>query len=299
MNADQDYLYLAKDAKVLVLDGETGTETRVIEPAEVTGEIKWMGRVGRTLHMLSGTPDAWDGPSSEINQKRLDGRIGFGTRFTAYNISSNSVVWSHEAGGIVDNREVGVSNGKLFYYARGVELVCLDAGSGALQWRLTRQSLLDSLDAHLGLMPGQFGIMSEISGFLCSPEALVICSIEDSSIISLSTTNGDVLWSIPRKGGRGQHKVVVDSMLFNTSVDMFWGSPDKGKHCAMHIVTGEPLRDIMGSVRSHGCVRSARVPPGSQLRTGPSVSTSQQVSTWVDHDYTKDHAHRAISSRTA
>lgn len=213
MVATQNSLYLIKGNKVDELNGETGVVARSITvEAAAANEVKWVATDGPHLYALSGPISLDSLPPDEYTFKK----IWYGTRITAFNISTGASVWSVTDPVRIDSREIGISAGKLYYFALGTRIVALNATTGSQLWETRNATVISLLMNRPG---GGTDPVGSASGFLCSPSGLFICPPEADKFVALSALDGGLMWSTDRSGNRSQAKVLTSSgILFNRDV---------------------------------------------------------------------------------
>jgi len=256
--ATDETFYLMDGNGCLLLDPETGKERgRVCIPG-VEGEWKWMALKDGVLFVLAGK----EGPPAEATLVKSGsdhwswGRLspgyyakprvpwGFGTTIAAYDLDGQRALWKHDEPAPVDSRAVGISNGRVFFYAPESRIGCLDARSGELLWDNTDGEVLKLIEE-----PGR-GLAST-PGFrttcilLCTPKAIYFEAQTRMNVVAVSAENGSLLWQ--RKRNRN------DSNLVFADGQLFGGMGRHGNTVVLDPISGETVEDL--PFRKVNCVR--------------------------------------------
>jgi len=158
--ATDETFYLMDGNGCLLLDPETGEERgRVCIPG-VEGEWKWIALKDGVLFVLAGE----EGPPAETTLVKSGsdhwswGKLspgyyakprvpwGFGTTIAAYDLDGQRTLWKHDEPAPVDSRAVGISNGRVFFYAPESRIGCLGARSGELLWTNENSEVLKLIE---------------------------------------------------------------------------------------------------------------------------------------------------------
>ena len=112
--AEGDILYLVDEADVLLLDGETGDEIDCIEGPQAIGQIKWMGAEDGRLALLAGDADRY-----RISSLQQACTNPVGRNLAVYDLRTRQRLWTATEQSDVDQREVAILGGRLYYHAIG------------------------------------------------------------------------------------------------------------------------------------------------------------------------------------
>lgn len=205
MVAADDSLYVMTRDYVMILDPETGDSTGIVRFGNVSQTLKWIALDGSRLFTLAG-----DSAYESL----------YGSTIASVDLATGAQ-WRHVEPGRIHHREIGVSGGKLFYYAQNSRVACLDAQNGTLLWQNADPTLIGLLDNHGDWASWPAG---ELSGFICSPRGVFICNDKDNYLCGLNPSTGALDWSYERLNGRIQAKVLIDSILYAKSVTTKWGA---------------------------------------------------------------------------
>jgi len=200
-----DTVLLARKNMVLRIRGETGAiiDSLVIDTG--TSFVKWMAVDNGMLYTLTGA-------------RALDANGAFyGTVLRRRNLAGGAtLVVDDVAPGIIDNRELGISNDRLYYYVTGARVVCRVASTGAFVWENT--VVPASLDAHGTNTSALTFCVGGHDGMLCAPQGIYLCTAEDQSFIALSASDGSEMWRTTFTGNRAQHKFLTAGLLFGKNL---------------------------------------------------------------------------------
>lgn len=195
-----DDLYMLKGGTVLRLAGETGTQLGVITFATGVGRVKWIAIDGDLLYALIG------------DSAMVEAGAFYGNEVRTYNLATSTMGWSQSETGRIDNREIAISGGKLFYYVKGSRVVCRNALSGAQVWQNTTAPA--TLDNHGSNASALTFCVGGHDGMLASTYGVYLCSSEDAKFVALSAADGTEQYQTAFMGNRAQHKVLSGTVLF-------------------------------------------------------------------------------------
>ena len=190
MVATDDHLYIIMQGSVLQLNGNTGARVRSIDFSS-TEHVKWIAQSGSLLYALVGDTALDSVVSEHLKHRRL---FRYGTSIRTYNITTNTMGWNHNESHKIDAREIGIVDGKLYYYASSSGFVCLNAATGAVEWEKRDPSIVALLEDEEEFT----WTVEEKPGLICSPHGLFISSSDDNNLCAFSAANGDHLWTDSR-----------------------------------------------------------------------------------------------------
>ncbi len=238
MIATPETLYVGDDKSCKLIDTATGRlKNEIIPPAPplvsakaraVAGKAglikpgvaglaggtfwKWMALEDGVLYALLGQAEQadattrwkreahgwpWTGISTGYNQP--EHTWGFGRNLLAINPKTKKVLWSYREGEPIDGRAVCMKNGRIFAFRFGTYLTCLDAKTGRVLWRKTRDNapaLFETLGAYLPRQSWQTNWRT--TAYLkCSDRALYFAGPQIGKLLAVSTEDGRILWQHP------------------------------------------------------------------------------------------------------
>ena len=262
-----DRVYLIQQASVAVLDTANGAEVDRITFTNVTGQGKWMAITSNLLVMLIGPMDivdsGWLGSRNAMFGKRDSLDIGHGTLFVAYDLDARAERWRCDEGARVDARTVGISAGRLFYHAPTARAVCRDVMTGGLLWTNADAAVMALLDQKFGTNstawwgPSAAAGLEDRYSMLCTSNAVYIGRPEGGSFVALASSDGHLLWSRARSGGRvfnfvccADDKLYVNGIvtggLVNAMTGAFISNPGAVGGCGVATVNGDYLLGQIG-----------------------------------------------------
>jgi outer membrane protein assembly factor BamB len=219
MVATPDYLYLADDRSCQQIDAATGQTVDQITIPEglADGPVwKWMALQDGVLYALIGGPESpirtqrsthqglghwpwgmWDG--HDYADPRTN--FGFGRTFVAIDLKTKQVLWDHSEEPYIDSRGVCMGSGSIYFYCPQIQLGCLDAKTGQVQWKTAAQDLLQAIG------PNDRG-QHYVTGYAtttyikCNERYLFFAGPQRQRLVVASTHDGSLLWT--RQGGNLQ-----------------------------------------------------------------------------------------------
>jgi len=215
MIATPDTLFLGDDKSCKLIDAGTGeTKDEIIPPTNVAGGTfwKWMALEDGVLYALLGEAEQmdetmrwkrqahgwpWDGISKGYNQP--EHAWGFGRNLLAINPKTKTVLWHYHENEPMDARAVCMKNGRIFAFRFGTYLTCLDAKTGRVLWRKTRDNapeLFETLGAYLPRQGPQTNWRTTVY-LKCSERALYFAGPQIGKLLAVSTEDGRILWQHP------------------------------------------------------------------------------------------------------
>ncbi|UCC98006.1 MAG: PQQ-binding-like beta-propeller repeat protein [Phycisphaerales bacterium] len=263
MIATPSTLYVGDDTSCKVIDTATGQlKDEIIPPLEQAGGTfwKWMAMEDGVLYALVGEQEQqdetkrwrrelhgwpWNPISEGFNQP--DNPWGFGRNVLAIDPESKKVLWSHREQEPVDGRAVCMKNGRIYIFRFGAYLACLDAKTGSVLWRKTRDNgaeLLASLGEYLHRQ--DYRTNWRTTCYLkCSDKALYFAGPQIGKLLAVSTKDGSILWEHPYSNFQ---LVLREDALYGLS-----GQVDKHPSVKFDPLTGRVLAEIDHSRRA--CTR--------------------------------------------
>lgn len=213
--ATPDVVYVGDDRSCKVLDARTGMLVREIRPPEDVTEgtfWKWMALVDGTLYAVVGeqeqkdpamrwrrTEHGWPWDRISEGHTQPEHPWGFGRSFLALDPSSGKVLWHYHEDEPADCRAVCMKGGRIFAFRFGAYLTCLDAKTGEVVWRRTKQedpALFEALGEPRSRQGWQTNWRT-VAYLKASDDALYFAGPQMSKLIALSTEDGSVLWEHP------------------------------------------------------------------------------------------------------
>jgi outer membrane protein assembly factor BamB len=213
--ATPDILYIGDDKSCKRLHAATGEVLDEIRPPDdVAGGTfwKWMALDGDTLYALVGEDELNDGdvrwkrkdhgwPWEEISRgfNQEDQPWGYGRNLLAIDTKTKRVLWDYREQEPIDSRALCMSDGRLYAFRFGEYLTCVDASSGKVLWRKTRENdpaLFEAIGPYLPRQSWQTNWRT--AAYLkCTKDALYFAGTQMSKLLVLSTDDGRILWEYP------------------------------------------------------------------------------------------------------
>ena len=215
MIATPQTLYLGDDKSCKLIDVVTGrTRGEIVPPLDVAGGTfwKWMALEDGVLYALLGQaerPDEtmrwkrqahgwpWTGISRGYNQPEHP--WGFGRNLLAIDPGTKKVLWHYHEDEPIDSRAVCMKNGRLFAFRFGTYLTCLDAKTGEVLWRKTKDNapeLFKTLGEYLNRQSWQTNWRTTVY-LKCSDRALYFAGPQIEKLLAVSAEDGRILWQDP------------------------------------------------------------------------------------------------------
>ncbi len=247
-------LYVGNDSSCKLIDTMTGElKGEIIPPAEVVGGTfwKWMGLEDGVLYALIGEQEhkdettrhgmrnhgwPWNRVSNGFNQPQNP--WGFGRTIIAVDLKTKKVRWSHQEDELIDSRVVCMKNGRIYIFRHLAFLACLDAKSGNVIWRKTKDNAPELFEL-LGECLEKQGWWNNwrTAAFLrCSDKALYFAGTAVGKLAVISVKDGSLLWEHPY--GRFQ-LVLRDDALYAAAAQRATANGKK-----FDPLTGEVLLDV-------------------------------------------------------
>ncbi len=213
--ATPETIYLGDDKSCKLIDAETGeTKGEIAPPVDAAGGTfwKWMALEDDVLYALLGAPEPkdetmrwkreahgwpWNGISRGYNQPEHP--WGFGRNLLAIDPKTKAVLWKYHEDEPMDSRAVCMKNGRVFAFRFGTYLTCLDAATGKVLWRKTKDNtpkLFETLGSYLPRQGWQTNWRTTVY-LKCSDQALYFAGPQLGQLLALSTKDGRILWQHP------------------------------------------------------------------------------------------------------
>jgi outer membrane protein assembly factor BamB len=209
-------VYAAQRNSVVLFDGETGarSDSIVMDPSGARW-VKWLAISNGLIYGLVGDSTVFDNTWANVPGACDSLMCHYGNVVVAYNLTTRAEAWRRTLGARIDSREVGIANGRLFFYARGERVGCLNAATGDSGWSQRDATMLSQLEANTPSGSANWTVYPS-GGFLCSPYGVYICSPDDDPMYALSATNGSILWTAAKGWwGRTTPKLILGTTLVN------------------------------------------------------------------------------------
>jgi outer membrane protein assembly factor BamB len=214
--ATADTLYLADHRSCQRIDAATGkTRDEIVVPEGLSdGPVwKWLALVDGTLYALVGAPEVQ--PATQPSKTRGLGHwpwgmweghdykdprtsFGFGRTFLAIEVATKKLLWSHREEDYVDARGVCLGSGRIYFCCPEKQLVCLDAGSGALRWRNSSPELLAAIGPNASAQHYVTGYATTTYS-KCNERFIFFAGPQRSRLVAARTEDGSLAWQ--REGG--------------------------------------------------------------------------------------------------
>jgi len=233
MIATPEVLYLADDQSCKVLDAQTGQVRAeiVVPPGAADGPVwKWMalerGPQGQpVLYALVGAAEVrpktvrsdvpglghwpwgmWEG--HEYADPRTN--FAFGRTFLAIDPQTRKILWRHAEEAYIDGRGVCMKNGRIYYYAPGQFLACLDGRDGQVLWKRSDPELLEAI-GRTGRAQNPTEGYATTSYLKCTDKYVFFAGPQRPNLVVASANDGKLVWS--RRGGN-LHLILRDDVFY-------------------------------------------------------------------------------------
>ena len=201
---------MGDDQSCKLLDAVTGQLQDEIQlPSELAGGTfwKWMALQDGILYALIGEPELkdeakrwrreahgwpWNAISRGHNQPVQS--WGFGRSLFAIHPKTKKVLWHHQEEDPIDARAVCMNQNRLFAFRFDSFLTCLNAKTGEVIWRRTKEDspeLFEALGRQLH-RPGWDTNWRTVAFLKCSDDALYFAGPQVSTLLAISTEDGRV-----------------------------------------------------------------------------------------------------------
>ena len=254
MIATPDILYMGDDKSCKRIDTKTGLLIdEIIPPVDIAGGTywKWMGMEDGVLYAIIGQQEQkdpvmrwkrqvhgwpWNAISPGFNQ--ADHAWGFGRNILAIDPESKKVKWHYHEDEPIDSRGTCMKNGRIYLFRFGSFLTCLDAKSGKVIWKKTRENAPEFFDTFGEYLTRQgAGCNWRTRNYLmCSNDALYFAGPQIDKLLVVSTEDGSILWE---NAYNNYQLILRDDGLYGISAD--WGVHESKKFDPL---TGEVLAEL-------------------------------------------------------
>lgn len=212
-----DYVFMMKQGSVLKLDAETGARVDSLVLATGAAHLRWIAIDNNILYGLAGDP------ANDANGAY------YGNTVIAWNLGTATQAWSQTESGLIDNRQIAIAGGTVFYYVNGQKVVARNSATGAQSW-------VNSDGGTIGLLTTANDALvfcvGGAPGILASSHGVYICTAENPNYVALSAADGSPLWNTTYTNNRAEHKVIIDDIVYSKSV---------ADHNIMDEATGQPV----------------------------------------------------------
>jgi len=213
--ATPDRLYFGDDRSCKVYAAGTGELIEEIAPpAEQVGGTfwKWMALEDGVLYALIGEQEQrdpiirlrsdrhgwpWNPLSPGFNQP--EHTWGFGRTLVAIDLATRKIRWQHAEVEPVDSRALCMAGGRLFLLRFGAYLTCIEAKTGQVLWRKTKEGapeLFAALGPYLDRQDWRTNWRTTAYA-KCTEQALYFAGPSVSKLLAVSAQDGRVLWEHP------------------------------------------------------------------------------------------------------
>ncbi len=213
--ATPDTVFVGDDQSCKLLDAVTGQLREEIKPpTELAGGTfwKWMALQDDVLYALIGQQEMKDEakrwrrqahgwPWNEISRGHNQPvqSWGFGNDLLAIDPNTKKVLWHYHEDEPIDARATCMSSNRVFAFRFDAYLTCLDATTGEVVWRRTKENspeLFDTLGRQLHRQ-GWDTNWRTVAFMKCNEDALFFAGPQLSKLLVVSTEDGRVLWEDP------------------------------------------------------------------------------------------------------
>ncbi len=267
--AEPDRVYVADDKSCKVLDAVTGQVIDEIVPPEDLTEgtfWKWMAMEGGVLYAMVGQAEKsdpvimgkrdhhgwpWDPLSPGFNQR--ENPWGYGRTIMAIDPTSKRVLWHYREDKPIDSRATCMKDGRIFAFAFGEYLTCLDARDGSVIWRKSPAddgAIFKSLGGYSNRQDWRTNWRT--TAYLkCGDKALYFAGPQVNKLLAVSVDDGRILWEHPYNNFQ---IIIREDAVYGISGQIDDGSPSR----KFHPLTGEVLAEI--AVGRRACTRPTGSP---------------------------------------
>ncbi len=194
--ADGNTFYLLEQNAVLVFEAQSGKEIRRIT---LPSHGKWIGKHKDQLIVLSG-PDDSTALARPAKQPKYIANItdetgalqwGAGTHLCAFDVDGTEQ-WCYEQTGI-DSRLLAIANNAVYCGERNGSVRALSLTDGSQLWENTSTELKELM---LTMNGGKIhALQGTHPGIMATADVLVIHTKKQKHVVTLSTTDGQILWN--------------------------------------------------------------------------------------------------------
>ncbi len=211
MIATPETLYVADDHSCKLIDAATGeVRDEIVVPDGIAdGTVwKWTALVDGVLYALVGGPEVaistqrsetpglghwpwglWQG--HEYADPKTN--FGFGRTFVAIDPETKKLLWSHREEEYVDSRGVCMGDGRIYFYAPGKFLGCLDAAGGEVRWKNSDADLINAIGPD-GRAQDYVQGYSTTAYVKCNASGIYFAGPQRPRLVAASTRDGRLLW---------------------------------------------------------------------------------------------------------
>ncbi|MDP2898267.1 MAG: PQQ-binding-like beta-propeller repeat protein [bacterium] len=261
--ATPSVVYVGDDASCKVIDAATGElKDEIVPPADIAGGTfwKWMALEDGVLYALVGEQEQkdpivrqrreghgwpWDPLSKGFNQP--ENPWGFGKNLLAIDPKTKEILWSHHEDEPMDSRALCMKAGRIFIFRFGSYMAGLNARTGAVLWRKTKENapeIFGSLGRYLNRQDWRTNWRT--TAYLkCSDKAVYFSGPPISKLLAVSAQDGGILWEYPYDNFQ---LVLRDDGLYGIS-----GQIDNAPSMKFDPLTGKVLAEI--KIGRRACTR--------------------------------------------
>ncbi len=208
-------LYIGDDQSCKMIDTATGKIVDQIRPPkDVAGGTfwKWMALQNGVLYAMTGanefkepparwkrTQHGWPWNAISRGYNLPKDPWGFGRNLLAIDPDTKKVLWHYHEDQPMDGRAICMNRSRIFAFRFGTYLTCLDAETGDVIWRKSKQNdpkLFETLGTYLPRQSWQTNWRT-VAYLKCSDDALYFAGPQLSKLVVVSARTGDILWTNP------------------------------------------------------------------------------------------------------
>ncbi len=235
---DGDNLWMIDGDGIVQRNAETGEIVHRIVGPQPGGQIKWLALADGKLAVLAGDLDKQEYHIYENWSGNPHGRA-----IAVYDTASRERLWQAQAEDDLDEREIIIANGRLFYRASAKHVRSRDLGSGKLLWTQADPGVLNDIGGDRKAK-GSFVNQRHL---IAHDGVLLFGSNFSKQMVALAAQDGRFLWKTTFVDtGRGVKGYAAEGKWF-------------GKKQTRDIHTGKVLPKVGVNV-SDSCGRSVATP---------------------------------------
>jgi outer membrane protein assembly factor BamB len=205
--ADGDILYLVDEADLVLVDGETGDAIGRIQGPQGDGQIKWMGAEDGRMALLAGDADRY-----RISSLQQACTNPVGRKLAVYDLRTRQPLWTTTEQSDIDQREVAILGGRMYYHAIGQRVACRDLSTGKLLWENRDPRLLELLGDRVRETGA---LLISARGMAAQPSALYFAAAWVKHRVAIDPNTGKLLWSQPvSRTGRALRDLLYNDTLY-------------------------------------------------------------------------------------
>lgn len=173
---------------------------------------KWMARDGQVLVAMVGEPEFSDttlkGTRTEAGWPWKPMTPGYDAReypwgegkiVFAIDPRTHRPLWVRTLEHAVDNRAVCMKNHRLYLYAPGESLLCLDTRTGEALFENPHPSLLEAIGRDVPSQTHQRGFSTQVY-LRCNEQVLCFAGPQRAHLVVVSAVTGELLWTYEKSG---------------------------------------------------------------------------------------------------